>query len=293
MSDNSAIQWTDATWGPTLGCTKVSPGCESCYAIRSAHRLAGNPNPKIGPLYQGLTRKYNDGSLNWTGKVTLAEDRLNLPLRWKEPRRIFVDSQSDLFHEAVPDAFIAAVFQTMADTPRHTYQILTKRPERMRAFLDAKEGLGCVAEFTGYPYPLLNVWLGVSAENQATADERIPLLLETPAAVRFISAEPLLGPLNLTRLRSPGVTWLDCLTGREHIGPSVAMDGPHLDWVITGGESGPNHRTFDPQWACDIRDQCVAAGVAFLHKQNGGRTSHAGGRLLDGRTWDQFPEARP
>lgn len=327
MSDNSNIGWTDATWGPTLGCTKVSPGCESCYAIRTAHRLAGNPNPKVGPLYEGLTRKLPDGSLNWTGKVNTIPSRLELPLTWKKPRRIFVDSQSDLFHESVPDEFIAAVFGVMLASPWHTYQVLTKRPERMRAFMEEEghrlygsmipDGRWCIWQAvlragdpqhphpelgdrlnapTLAPWPPSNVWLGVSAENQDAANERIPLLLQTQAAVRFVSAEPLLGPIDFCDIVASAGTadeWhIDALSMiDDNVEDDSRFNGARLDWVITGGESGPNHRPFDQDWARWIRDQCTAADVAFFHKQNGGRTPHAGGRLLDDRTWNEFPAA--
>jgi protein gp37 len=294
MSDSS-IQWTDKVWNPVVGCTVKSAGCQNCYAQALAPRLAAMGQP----VYEGLKKRHNDGSVNWTGEVRCLPERLSIPLGWRKPARVFVNSMSDLFHESVPDAFIAAVFQTMADTPRHTYQILTKRPERMRAFLDEEEGLGCVAEFTGYPYPLPNVWLGVSTEDQATADERIPLLLQTPAAVRFLSCEPLLGPIAfhndwlvptmmVSGMRGePSLAFSEAIT---EVGKAVAKKyGVGLiDWVITGGESGPHHRPFDPQWARDIRDQCVAAGVCFFHKQGSGPRPGMN-EDLDGRLWRQFP----
>ncbi len=230
----TTIEWTDQTWNPVDGCDKVSPGCDHCYAEAIATRFAGG-------------KAYPNGF-----KVTLHPERLSHPLHWRKPRRVFVNSMSDLFHDQIPDEFIADIWDVMGAAPQHTFQILTKRPARMRSLL--KHWL-----------TLPNVWLGVSAENQRWADIRIPTLAETPAAIRFISAEPLLGPINLT----------------DHL--------PGLDWVIAGGESGRHARPMHPDWPRSIRDQCQAAGVAFLFKQWGGRTPKAGGRDLDGRTWDQYP----
>jgi protein gp37 len=237
--------------------------------------------------YKDLTRKHNDGSVNWTGAVKCLPERLAQPLGWKKPARVFVNSMSDLFHEAVPNEFIWRVFALMAATPRHTFQILTKRPERMNQWVRSlgrgSYRMADIAREAGWSdapvdaffrFPLPNVWLGVSTENQAAADERIPLLLQTPAAVRFISAEPLIGPIRI-RLYLP---W-----------SPAAAPTPRLDWVITGGESGKDHRPFDPQWAKDIRDQCVAAGVAFFHKQSGGPRPGMGTEL-DGQEWHQFPK---
>jgi protein gp37 len=329
VSDHSAIEWTDATWSPSLGCDKVSPGCQHCYAINTAYRQEFGFKRSE---YQGLTRKLPDGSLNWTGKVAVLPERLELPLKWREPRRIFVDSMSDLFHEDVPDDFIDQVFAVMALTPWHTYQILTKRPARMqrymttlvqgpwagRAFRDGQPDtdahwrvcnamterlLTCPAEVLNRAaawqdercpdgdgfmrqWPLPNVWLGTSVEDQQRADERIPLLLQTPAAVRFLSCEPLLGPVSLRR----------CLELEPTVGGGWMRWSPDpvppLSWVIAGGESGPNFRPMDLDWARTLRDQCQAAGVAFHFKQIGGRTHAAGGRQLDGRTWDEFPTVR-
>lgn len=314
MSANSDIEWTDATWSPTLGCDKVSPGCTHCYAINTAYR---QEFAFKRPEYQGLTRKLPDGSVNWTGQVAVLRDRIALPLHWKTPRRIFVDSMSDLFHEDVPDEFIDQVFGAMALADWHIFQVLTKRPARMLAslqrladkfvtespFLQAVSvpGQAQVRTEIGWAtgsslrpertrddpfaltWPLPNVWLGVSVEDQQRADERIPLLLQTPAAVRFLSCEPLLGPVDLLR-------WLDPHRNR-HTGypPCTCIK---LGWVIAGGESGPNFRPMDLDWARSLRDQCKAAGVAFHFKQVGGRTHAAGGRELDGREWSEFPVAR-
>ena len=272
----TAIEWADRVWNPTVGCMKVSAGCENCYAIRSAYRASA-----MGwSAYDGLTRKLPDGSLNWTGEVRRLPERLAAPFQWKKPARIFVDSMSDLFHDDVPDEFIEQVFGVMAQSPWHTYQVLTKRPARMvevvtdlyeRIWDDPDKAPGS---------SLANVWLGVSVEDQRAADERIPLLLQTPAAVRFLSCEPLLGPVDLER-------WIRRITHRV---PEGMNDG--VDWVIAGGESGPKVRQCDPDWARSLRDQCQSAGVAFFFKQWGGRTHAAGGRELDGRTWDEYPDVK-
>ena len=239
MAEHSAIEWTDATWGPVTGCTKVSPGCDHCYAERLSRRLQAMGNPK-----------YANGFA-----LTLHDDTLDLPLRWKRPKRVFVNSMSDLFHVDVPDEYISRVFDTMARCPQHVFQILTKRSGRMRRWF-AKHG----------PQPPLpNVWIGVSVETDRycwRADD----LRAIPAAVRFISAEPLLGPLD--RLNLAGIHWL-----------------------ITGGESGPGHRPCDEAWVRALRDQCLASNVAYFHKQWGGISPKVGGRLLDGRTWDEYPAA--
>lgn len=263
---DSAIHWTNKTWNPVTGCSKVSPGCAHCYA-------------------ETLSLRYGYSKLPWLPKnadqnVILHPERLEAPLKWRKPSMIFVNSMSDLFHENVPDAFIASVFQVMADAKQHTFQVLTKRPERMATFLDSKEGLGCVAEATGYPYPLPNVWLGVSVENQYWADKRIPLLLNTPAAVRFLSCEPLLGPLNIKpyfyACSGCGDSPCDC-------------KGVAIQWCIVGGESaGPKRRYMNLDWARAIRDQCLATGVPFFYKQSS--APRAGqGRELDGRLWEEYP----
>lgn len=276
MSARTGIEWTDATWNPVTGCTKVSPGCDHCYAETIAHRFAG-------------TKAYPFGFA-----VTLQPERLGQPFRWRKPRRIFVNSMSDLFHDDIPDDYIAQVFSVMAQTQRHTYQILTKRPARMRSLLSRPEFIwprvwGPISpdmpDIAYRTWPLPNVWLGVSTENQQWADIRIPTLLDTPAAVRFISAEPLLGPISLIR-------WLNGGFGNV---------SPDLHWVIVGGESGAGARMMSPDWARDLRDECVAADVPLLFKQWGAwgpindkdtmqrLGKHAAGRELDGHTWDQYP----
>jgi len=267
----TAIEWTDETWNPVTGCDKVSPGCDHCYAEGIANRFAG-------------TKAFPHGFA-----VTLHPERMGVPLKWKTPRRVFVNSMSDLFHDQVPDEFIAAVFAVMAATPQHTYQILTKRHGRMRSLLNdwsrspgafmhagastgAWKALGAM-HLTTPIAPLPNVWLGVSVEDQKRANLRIPALLETPAVVRFLSMEPLLGPVDIT-------PWLRHKPGLVH----------GLDWVIVGGESGPRARPVDGAWVRSLRDQCAASGEAFFFKQWGGRTPKANGRELDGRTWDEYPE---
>lgn len=253
----SSIEWTDTTWNPTTGCDRVSPGCDNCYALTLAKRLKA----------MGNGRYQNDGSPRTSGSgfgLTLHHDILEAPLTWRRPRRVFVNSMSDLFHDDVPDEFIAKVFSVMARTPRHQYQILTKRPRRMRNLLGK---WSVQADDQWQPAP--NIWLGTSVEDQKRAALRIPLLLDTPAAVRFVSCEPLLGQVDLADYISRG-------TSRLH-------------WVIVGGESGAHFRPLDPVWARLLRDQCLASGVAFFFKQVGGRTPKAGGRLLDGKMWNQMP----
>ncbi|OEV30452.1 hypothetical protein AN219_10655 [Streptomyces nanshensis] len=243
MSDRSAIEWTEATWNPTTGCDRVSTGCDNCYALTLAKRLKAMGAPK----YQ------NDGDPRTSGPgfdVTLHPDSLDVPYGWRNPRVVFVNSMSDLFHARVPLDFVRQVFQVMADTPQHTYQVLTKRARRLRQ----------VAGKLEWP---ANLWMGVSVESENELP-RVDDLRQVPAAVRFLSCEPLLGPL-----------------------PGLALGD--IDWVIAGGESGPQHRRLDEAWVTDIRDTCQDAGVAFFFKQWGGRTPKAGGRQLAGRTWDEMP----
>lgn len=259
------IEWTDRTWNPVTGCTKVSPGCDHCYAENIARRFSGS---------KAFPNGFN---------VTLHDERLSQPFRWKKPARVFVNSMSDLFHDSVPDLFITQVFDVMEAglNRRHTFQILTKRHARMRSFMQARQKAKqeYAAKFNDCPTeamrnspaaqdararaskPPANIWLGVSVENQKWADIRVPALLETPAAVRFLSCEPLLGPVDLTRLR-----------------PHVCGHGPDgvcerwihgIDWVIVGGESGPRARAMHPDWARSLRDQCAASNVPFFVKQLG------------------------
>jgi protein gp37 len=333
MGDKTGIEWTDATWNPTIGCSIVSPGCTNCYAMKMAARIE-HMGGKGGAKYAGLTQLSKAGPV-WTGSVRLNEDALGQPLRWRRPRRIFVNSMSDLFHEALEPWEIAQVFATMACAQQHEFQVLTKRHDRMHELLTSEafwDEVDCftteiafdnsdaharrsddyraVAAIGTVDIPLPNVWLGVSVEDQQRADERIPHLLATPAAVRFLSCEPLLGPVNLRRLRvAPNHhTIVDALDGYA----LTAGGRTQIDWVIAGGESGPGARPMSPAWAKSLRDQCMAAGVAFFHKQNGEYREHGqfeagdsdvvtdgvhmvrvgkerAGRLLDGREHNEFP----
>lgn len=286
MSQKSKIEWTEATWNPTLGCSKKSPGCKNCYAIRVVHRLAGNPNTKISSANAGLTVIQN-GAPNWTGIVRLIPERLDIPIRTRKPTTYFVNSLSDLFHESLSDQDIDQVFARMALCPQHTFQILTKTADRMHRYFSniklRQELIGIRAEqisgldrhydgpgtTPGYGvtwrFPLPNVHLGVSVEDQQRAEERIPWLLKTPAAVRWISAEPLLGRIDI----EPFV----CPNPYRRIPGGYAGDRPEmmrrLNWVVAGGESGPGARPMNPNWAGYLRDQCVSAGIAFHFKQNG------------------------
>jgi len=274
----SAIEWTDEVWNPVTGCDRVSPGCAHCYALELAPRLRAMGNAK----YQ---RARDGGPASGPAfGVTLHPDVLEQPLRWRRPRRVFVNSMSDLFHDEIPDEFIADVFDVMRRAPEHTFQVLTKRPERMRRWLSWESPF----RFEG---PLPNVWLGVSIENRRYV-HRADVLRDTPAAVRFISAEPLLGPLvpragcycHAQYERTWPAEWPD-----GYRGPALALEG--IDWLIVGGESGPRHRPVVAQWARDLRDAAGHAEAAFFFKQWGGRTPKAGGRELDGRTWDEMPVA--
>lgn len=295
MGDKTAIQWTEATWNPVVGCSIVSAGCTHCYAMGAAHRhQAQCAGLGRASKYDGTTTVVN-GHPVWTGTVRLDEAALLLPLRWKRPRRIFVNSMSDLFHESLPDKAIDRVFAVMALSPHHTFQVLTKRAARMRSYLttegveariareafrlDSEGGawINADMQIAGMKLlPLSGVWLGVSVEDQKTAESRIPELLDTPAAIRFISAEPLLGPLDLThvvaRLRY-GSMVKDALTGIDynHHGEIRPSSEPirKLDWVIVGGESGPRARPMHAAWPRHLRDQCATAGVPFFFKQWG------------------------
>lgn len=282
MADKTKIEWTDATWNPITGCSVVSPGCTNCYAMR----LAGT-RLKHHPSREGLTTMSKAGPV-WNGTVRFNGNALMDPLRWKRPRMIFVCAHGDLFAEEVEETWIDQVFAVMALAPQHTFQVLTKRPERMRAYLFGESARQRIAWAdaaivmnkyapqwreqdiygkhrslviaAGTEWPLPNVWLGVSVEDQKRADERVPLLMDTPAAKRFVSAEPLLGPVDLRH----GLRLSDTNEPLFHIPP---ID--HLDWVIAGGESGPGARPMHPHWARSLRDQCRAAIVPFFFKQWG------------------------
>jgi protein gp37 len=272
MSEHSNISWTSATWNPVVGCQKVSAGCDNCYAIRDGWRMGHNPNEKVNRAYSGLVYSLN-GRLNWTGAVRTLEDRLEIPLHWKKPRRIFVNSQSDLFHKDVPEDFIRAVFSVMARAHWHTFQVLTKRPQRMAAILQEWMLDGLTLR-EGYGADLPNVWLGTSVEDQKTANERIPSLIQTPAAVRFVSYEPALGPVDFTNFEIMGHS-MDALRGEWCSEDTSCMVSDKSDnaigWVIVGGESGPGARVFDIGWARSIVRQCRAAGVPVFVKQLGSR----------------------
>ena len=333
------IEWTEYVWNPVTGCSVTSPGCTNCYAMKLAGtRLAHHPSRA------GLTQDTKVGQV-WTGEVRLNEDWLIQPLKWKRPRRIFVCAHGDLFHENVPDEWIDRVFAVMALAPQHTFQVLTKRSARMRDYMDRACGrIGdqamalrrtplCIAKGLGPNglgplghiepgrqwWPLPNVWLGVSVEDQARADERIPDLLETPAAKRWISAEPLLGPVDLTNITGAEKSreYGSPVHGWSAIWKNNGLGRAWLDWVVVGGESGPGARPMHPDWARSLRDQCQAAGVPFFFKQVGewfheselgwwpfgdeaiercqsvGEYYRVGkkaaGRLLDGREWNEVP----
>lgn len=277
------IEWTQATWNPVTGCSPVSPGCAHCYAARMAKRLAG----RFG---------YPDAPHEF--EVTLHQDRLEEPLRWKRPRMVFVCSMSDLFHESLALGHIEPIFEVIKATPQHTYQILTKRPERMAFALTA------INLHMNKNTAFKNLWIGVTVENQEQAEKRIPVLLQIPAAVRFVSVEPMLGPVDFSRVLTPA--------------SEEALRG--VQWVICGGETGPGARPMDPVWVYHLRDQCSYASVPFFFKSwgdyadawnipddvslmdvrncasvNAGETTmfhvgkRAAGRMLNGRTWDEFP----
>ena len=250
MGNKTGIQWTDATWNPVTGCTKVSRGCDFCYAENLANRLLKDVYRRRLPVVNTEQNRLDPFA------VRIWPERLSELSVWHDPRCVFVNSMSDLFHKSVEESFIRQVFEVMLEVDHHVYQILTKRPARARRFVERNLDLFPCAIVPGH------IWLGTSVEDQATAF-RIGHLRDLPALVRFISCEPLLGPLELN------------LTG--------------IHWVIAGGESGPKRRAMDLAWARSVRDQCLAARVPFFFKQVGGRTPKAGGRTLDGRTWDQRP----
>lgn len=242
MADKSSIEWTDATWNPVTGCTKVSAGCDNCYAERFSERFRGVSGH---PFQTGFD-------------LTLRTERLRQPLTWRQPRMVFVNSMSDLFHKGIAEDFVVRVFQTMEAAHWHTFQVLTKRSSLMRDFLTRRYGPGRGPT---------HIWCGVSIED-GTKHSRVRHLQDAPAGVRFLSIEPLIG----------------------RIGP-LNLSG--IDWVIVGGESGPRARPMDPAWVREIRDQCVGADVAFFFKQWGGFRPKSGGRVLDERVWDEFPRISP
>ena len=241
MASSTNIEWTDATWNPVTGCTKISPGCDRCYAERFSERFRGTPNH---PFESGFD-------------LTLRPERLDHPLRWRAPRMIFVNSMSDLFHKEIPNEFISRVFDTMEAASWHTFQVLTKRSSLMRDFLRQRYGAQRGPR---------HMWFGVSVEDGARTS-RIRHLREAPAGVRFLSIEPLIGPVG-------------------------KLDLSEIDWVIVGGESGPRARPMNEEWALEVRDQCVQADIPFFFKQWGGHTPKTKGRVLDGKEWNQFPSLR-
>lgn len=281
------IEWTDATWNPVRGCTKISPGCKHCYAETFAERFRGVSGH---PYEQGFDPRF-------------VPDQLDAPLHWRKPRRVFVNSMSDLFHEAFTNEQIAAVFGVMAVCPQHTFQVLTKRAERMRLWfewlggahathVEPAQAVYCVdhaqrassrmPSVNGFAlrWPLPNVWLGVSAEDQRRADERIPRLLQTPAAVRFVSVEPMLGPVDLD-------AWIGaeaCMTDT-----GLGKSPPWLDWVIAGAESGNGARPMNEDWVRSLRDQCATAGVRFFYKQKLDGRKKVSLPMLDGRQHAEWP----
>lgn len=247
MATNSRIEWTEATWNPVAGCAVISPGCTNCYAMRMAARLSAMGQDK----YKGITR-ISGKRPKWNGKIRLDYKSLELPRRWKNGKLIFVNSMSDLFHNDVPLEFIQEVFRTMNETPQHTYQVLTKRAERLQ-------------EVCREVFWTKNIWMGVSVES-AEYQWRIEHLKKTPAKIKFLSLEPLLGPLDQLNLNG-------------------------IQWAIVGGESGPGARPMSREWVRSIRRQCNSAGVAFHFKQWGGVNKKRTGRVLDGKTWDELPVA--
>lgn len=250
MSKRTGIEWTDSTWNPVTGCTKVSAGCDNCYALTLANRLLSRHYIAREPARDTPINRVDPFA------VRLWPERLEEPFRWSAPRRVFVNSMGDLFHAHIPSAFVRAVFEVMLAANVHVFQVLTKRPARMARFIHANSDL-----FVGGVVPE-HIWLGTSVENQTVAF-RVDQLREVPAEIRFLSCEPLLGPLE------------------------IALDG--IQWVIAGGESGIKHRSLSLDWARLLRDSCRASQVAFFFKQVGGRTPKAGGRLLDGATWSEYP----
>ena len=289
------IEWADEVWNPLRGCSRISKGCENCYAERQAARFSGPGLPFEGVAYLTVN------GARWTGQITELKEKLNDPRRWVRPRRVFVNSMSDMFHEKVSDNFIKEVFVTMAKCPQHKFMILTKRAERMcswfstRAAFDAMD----IAEKEGMYWPLDNVWLGVSVEDQAAADSRLPFLIGTQATTKFVSAEPLIGPVDLTKVACPvdhpkhcedcAVCHVDqyplCYKGHFN----ALEEG--VDWVIVGCETGPSSRDMKEDWVRELRDQCQANATAFFYKQ----AKDKDGRKealpsLDGKQWTEFPD---
>ncbi len=322
MGDRSGIQWTEASWNPVRGCSVISPGCHNCYAMKQAHRFSGTGKP-----YDGLTKLTVASGPQWNGEVRFIESMLDQPLRWTRPRRIFVNSMSDLFHDGVSNEQIAAVFGVMAASPQHTFQVLTKRPERMREWFrwyEGDSGAGASAtaavfaaedatgrnldvdHFCDARWPLPNVWLGVSAEDQKRWDERVPVLVDTPAALCWVSAEPLLGPIDMSGgIWEPPGSYFQ-LPGMSE--PQWDSGNGFLDWIVVGGESGSGARPCRIEWVFNMVEQCRRAGVPIFVKQMGSnaRAFRTGSRITwmttkggDPEEWPpelrvrQYPEVRP
>lgn len=338
----TTIEWTEFNWNPFLGCRHKSDGCKNCYAESIASRFSGiDKNGKVLP-FSSIAEKFNKEP-RWTGEVGLNETILLEPLKRKIPTAYFVNSMSDTFYSKFPDEWIDKLFAVMAACPQHTFQVLTKRADRMKEYFNVNSvvwvdriiktsmyfpiTIGVEAKMGIVQFPLSNVWLGASIENQKTAMDRIPHLLTTPSAIRWVSAEPLLGKIDLTFIENDGYK-LNCLTGRQKDMGRPCEDAPsNLNWVVVGGESGLNARPMHPDWVRSIRDQCVAANIPFFFKQWGSwfpvcelppegnwsigkkkAITHThlwdderknvsvkigkknAGRFLDGRTWDEFPE---
>lgn len=293
MSDSSRIEWTDSTWNPIIGCTRVSEGCQHCYAVRMAHRLGSNPET---PQYKGLTFMGANGP-EWSGEVRCLPDGLEKPFHWRKPRRIFVGSMTDLFHPLVPFEFLDRIFAVMALCQRHTFQVLTKRPERMREYLSLDITLNSIGDMVahsnhpcgGFTWPLPNVWLGVTP----TKDQDIATLLQCPAVARYVSIEPMLRAWDIKdhlmpicqQCGHPVDNFNGNSTGRWcQTCPEEGIIG--LDWVICGGETGPGARPMDPAWVRSLRDQCQAAGVPFFVKKMSG-----GGQPPEDLRIREFPNA--
>lgn len=293
MGETTGIEWADATWNPLVGCEKVSPGCDHCYAETFVNRFSGS---------KGFPLPFD--------QIHIRDDRFLLqPLnKWKEPKKIFVNSLSDLFHKDVPEEFIAKVFAVMAAAHWHRFELLTKRHGRMKSLLNSmafRQEVGRQGDLLGRwgvaltQWPLPNVWLGVSVEDQERAALRIPALLATPAAVHWLSMEPLLGGVDLENVEAPNGAVIDALHGdvKTKAGEIYAACPASIRWVVVGGESGAGARPMNVEWARSLRDQCVNAGVPFLFKQWGSHDENGvhmskklAGRTLDGRTWDEYPE---
>ena len=276
MPERTSIEWTDATWNPTTGCTRVSAGCDHCYADRLSRRLLADTYRARLPVVNTAENRRDPFA------VRTWPERLSIPASWRRPRRIFVNSMSDLFHKEVPEDFVRRCFEVMLGVGRHIYQVLTKRPARAAKFVRRHADL--------FPSGLpSHIWIGTSVEDQSVA-YRVRHLLAVRAAVRFLSCEPLIGPLDLSGFLSGGDTGRSDAPGHGNRSGLRAEDAPpKLHWVIVGGESGPDARQMAPEWARTVRDDCVASDVPFFFKQWGGRTPKAGGRELDGTTWDGLP----